>query len=174
MCFSGLFVRWTWKLSSSLCRTATPSWWQLCMRPMLMWSSGKNSWQHIRRRQTGSENRWHSALFSLTLKYRKAQSKANITPVWQWCTYPLSVMLDNTPVKVVCLYHTHWAIGTASCQPSPFYKSHDSMLNFVETEYRISYVNYILNYFCSCFTPKQWTTILGSKHICESKIVPEL
>ncbi len=63
LCLSGLFVRWTWRPSSSLCRTATPNWWQLCMRLMLMWSSGRNSWQPTRRRQTDSETRWAPAVW---------------------------------------------------------------------------------------------------------------
>lgn len=56
--FSAPSVRWIWSLSSSPCRTATPSWWPLCTRPTPTWSSGRSSWLHIRRRRRGSETRW--------------------------------------------------------------------------------------------------------------------
>lgn len=55
---SGPSASWTWRRSSSLCRTATPSWWPPCTRPTPTWSSGRNSWQPIRRRRRDWESRW--------------------------------------------------------------------------------------------------------------------
>lgn len=55
---SGPSASSTWKRSSSLCRTATPSWWPPCTRLTLTWSSGKNNWWPTRKRRRDWESRW--------------------------------------------------------------------------------------------------------------------